>query len=301
VRQAIQQQSVEKVLRHVGQDLLLAGFPDPQRSYGANELDLAFWHTLKSLKEANPGSQAPIALPVEIIAATAVPAQSPRASARIRAVADLIVIAFFFLLQVREYTLPAAHPQTRTVQFRCEDVRFWKNGRLLPHTSPLLLLCSADQVVLTIDNQKNGHRGEAINHHKVHGPLDPVTPLEARRVKAIYAHNMPPSTPLSYVSPGVHVVTGDILVAVRAAAVRLNLPAKGYKLDCIGAHSLRASGAMALRLNNYSGDEIMKIGRWRCTTFLMYMYSQIGALNADGVATKMARMISFINVAGAAA
>jgi hypothetical protein len=256
-------------------------------------VDLAFRHTLKRLKEADPVPKPQLALPVETIAAAAVPAQSPGASARARAVADLIVIAFFFLLRVGEYTLPAAHRHTRTVQFRCEDVRFWKNGRLLPHTSPLLLLCSADQVVLTIDNQKNGHRGEAINHHKVHGPLDPVTPL-ARRVKAIYAHNMPPSTPLSYVSPGVHVV------AVRAAAVRSNLPAKGYKLDRIGAHSLRASGAMALRLNNYSGDEIMKIGRWRCTTFLTYIHSQIGALNA-GVATKMARMISFINVAGAAA
>jgi hypothetical protein len=295
----VQQQSVEKALRHVGQALLLAGFPDPRRSYGAKELDLAFRHTLKSLKEADPVPKPQLALPVETIAAAAVPAQSPGASARARAVADLIVIAFFFLLRVGEYTLPAAHRHTRTVQFRCEDVRFWKNGRLLPHTSPLLLLCSADQVVLTIDNQKNGHRGEAINHHKVHGPLDPVTPL-ARRVKAIYAHNMPPSTPLSYVSPGVHVVAGDILVAVRAAAVRSNLPAKGYKLDRIGAHSLRASGAMALRLNNYSGDEIMKIGRWRCTTFLTYIHSQIGALNA-GVATKMARMISFINVAGAAA
>jgi hypothetical protein len=185
------------------------------------------------------------------------------------------------------------------VQFRCEDVRFWKNGRLLPHTSPLLLLCSADQVVLTIDNQKNGHRGEAINHHKVHGPLDPVASL-ARRVKEIYAYNMPASTPLSFVSPGVHVVAADVFVAVRAAAVRSSLPAKGYSLDRIGAHSLRASGAMALHLNGYSGDEIMKIGRWRCTTLLTYIHSQIGDLNA-GVATKMARLISFINVAGAAA
>jgi hypothetical protein len=211
-------------------------------------------------------------------------------------VADLIVIAFFFLLRVGEYTLPAANRQTRTVQFRCEDVRFWKNGRLLPHTSPLLLLSSADQVVLTIDNQKNGHRGEAINHHKVHGNLDPVAPL-ARRVKAILAQNMPPSTPLSYISPGRHVLAPDILVAVRAAAIRSNLPAKGYALDRIGAHSLRASGAMALRLNGYSDGEIMKIGRWRCATFLTYIHSQIGALN-KGVATKMARLITFLNVAG---
>lgn len=248
------------------------------------------------MKEQDPAPQPQLALPVETILQAAAPAYSPLASPKAKATADLIVVAFFFLLRVGEYTLPTASRQTRTVQFRCEDVRFWKNGRVLPHTSPLHVLTNADQVVLTIDNQKNGHRGESINHYKVRTGLDPVAPL-ARRIKEIYANNMPSSTPLSFVSPGQHVTAPDILQAVRAAAMRSNLPAKGYDLHRIGAHSLRASGAMALRLNGYSGDEIMKIGRWRCSTFLTYIHSQIGALN-KGVSTKMARLITFINVAG---
>jgi hypothetical protein len=71
----VQQQSVEKALHHVGQALVLPGFPDPRRSYGAKELDLAFRHTLKSLKEADPVPKPQLALlPVETITAAAAPA-----------------------------------------------------------------------------------------------------------------------------------------------------------------------------------------------------------------------------------
>ena len=52
----------------------------------------------------------------------------------------------------------------------------------------------------------------------------------------------------------------------------------GYDLTRIGAHSLRASGAMALKLNGYDKETIMKIGRWSSDTFLTYIHSQIAAL-----------------------
>eukprot|EP00978_Attheya_sp_CCMP212_P041868 scaffold245673_cov54-Attheya_sp.AAC.1 len=69
----------------------------------------------------------------------------------------------------------------------------------------------------------------------------------------------------------------------------------GYALDRIGAHSLRASGAMDLKLNAYSAEDIMKIGRWTSTTFLTYIHSQIAALN-HGIAINMSRRIAFHNV-----
>eukprot|EP00978_Attheya_sp_CCMP212_P024690 scaffold77973_cov70-Attheya_sp.AAC.1 len=50
---------------------------------------------------------------------------------------------------------------------------------------------------------------------------------------------MPDSTPLTYVSPGTHVVADHILKAVRAAAMETGLTQNaGYALDRIGAHSL---------------------------------------------------------------
>eukprot|EP00978_Attheya_sp_CCMP212_P032485 scaffold127175_cov52-Attheya_sp.AAC.1 len=53
-------------------------------------------------------------------------------------------------------------------------------------------------------------------------PLAPLWPVKclARRVVSIHAAGMPDSTPLSYVSPGTHVVADHILKAGRAAAMQ---------------------------------------------------------------------------------
>jgi hypothetical protein len=79
------------------------------------------------------------------------------------------------------------------------------------------------------------------------------------------------------------------------AARQTNLPAHGYDLNRIGAHSLRASGAMALKLNGYDKETIMKIGRWSSDTFLTYIHSQIAALTMR-VAAKMTQRVNFHNV-----
>eukprot|EP00978_Attheya_sp_CCMP212_P016677 scaffold43944_cov59-Attheya_sp.AAC.3 len=71
----------------------------------------------------------------------------------------------------------------------------------------------------------------------------------------------------------------------------------GYNLKRVGAHSLRASGAMALKLNGYTAEDVMKIGRWTSTTFLTYIHSQIAALN-NGIAANMSQRIAFHNVGG---
>jgi hypothetical protein len=53
---------------------------------------------------------------------------------------------------------------------------------------------------------------------------------------------------------------------------------------------------MALKLQGVNDSLIMKIGQWTGLTFLTYIHSQIGALNA-GLARRMTRRIHFINVA----
>ena len=290
-------QSVEKALRHVAQTQVLAGYPDPRRRYGTKDLDLPFQHLLKSMRDEDPAPRPQVALPVDTIAAAAAAALQPLASPTAQATGDLITAAFYFLLRVGEYTMPNANRRTRTVQFRCQDVRLWRNRQLIPHTAPLEELLMADSVTLYLDNQKNGQRGATIHHTAVPGWFCPVKCL-ARRVASIRTGGMPDSTPLSYVSPGTHVVADHILKAVRAAAMQTGLTQNaGYALDRIGAHSLRASGAMALKLNAYSAEDIMKIGRWTSTTFLTYIHSQIAALN-HGIAINMSRRIAFHNVGG---
>ena len=192
--------------------------------------------------------------------------------------------------------MPARNRRTRTVQFRGQDVIFRRNQQVIPHSASLEQLSSADTVTLWLDNQKNGQRGATLHHTAASGTFCPVKAL-ARRVKAITHYNMPPDTPLSYVSPGLHVTSTNVVSAVRTAVEASGLLTQGYCLKQVVAHSLRASGAMALKLNGYDKTDIMKFGRWSSTTFLTYIHSQIGALSA-GVANRMSRRIAFFNVSG---
>jgi hypothetical protein len=108
-------------------------------------------------------------------------------------------------------------------------------------------------VTLHIDNQKNGQRGQTVHHSAVNAWFCPAKAC-ARHVHEIRSAGLPPDTPLSFLGNNTHAVAVDILNAVRLAARQTNLPANGYDLTRIGAHSIRASGAMTLKLNGYDKE-----------------------------------------------
>ncbi len=83
-------------------------------------------------------------------------------------------------------------------------------------------------------------------------------------------------------------------MAVWWGATSDGLLEKGYTLDRVLLHSLRAGGAMAMKLSGASDSTIMRIGQWMSLTYLTYIHSQIGALSA-GVAWKMSRQFTFQN------
>jgi hypothetical protein len=65
--------------------------------------------------------------------------------------------------------------------------------------------------------------------------------------------------------------------AIQEAARATNLPAKGFPLNRLGTHSIRAAGATALAIRGYDGPLICKLGRWRGDTFLIYPIPNCGA------------------------
>ena len=84
----------------------------------------------------------------------------------------------------------------------------------------------------------------------------------------------------------------DIGLAVRWGATHDGLLLRGYTLNRISSHSLRAGGAMALKLCGASDSTIMRVGRWTSLTYLTYIHTQIGALTA-GLAGKMTTAFTF--------
>jgi hypothetical protein len=165
-----------------------------------------------------------------------------------------------------------------------------------PPTSDAALLAAASSVTLIMDNQKNGQCGDVIRQEAVNADFCPVRSTAAR-VSAIMAQGMPLTTPISFVQPGIHVQPPHILHAVRRGAKLAKLTDSGYSLSRIGAHSLRASGAMALWLSGHGPEAIMKLERWRTQTFLTYIHAQIAKLTR-GTSIKMRQPVLFHNVGG---
>jgi integrase len=245
----------------------------------------------------DPPRRPQLALPVSTMERAAATLNGQH-TARADATSDLITIAFFFLLRVGEYTFPKKNAKTRTVQFRRKDIRLWLNGRLLSHELPLHTLLLADSATMYIEDQKNGHKGDTLHHTAVRGAFCPVKAL-ARRV--FHTHQLAPTdpaTPLSLYNHGSqHVLSADINSALKRAARDDGLHLRGYDLSRIGPHSLRASGAMACKLNGIDTTILQKLGRWTSTTFMVYIHAQIANLT-NGVAQRMATRLTFTNVGG---
>jgi hypothetical protein len=290
----VQSQTPETALRHVAQTIVLAGYADPRRSYGGNNLDLPFSRLNKSYKNADPAPQPQLALPVRAIQVI-VRYYRQKGTPIGAAIADLIIIAFFFLLCPGEYTTASARTPTRTQQFRRMDVRFFRHGQIIPHSAPLAVLVQAEGVRLYLDNQKNSQRGSTMYHTASPGDFCPVKAL-AHRVHMLY--NLDPgdaSFPLSFVHLGTNVTSTQITRALRESVVLAGLLNAGYNPTRVSAHSLRASGAMALRLNDVGEDLIKKLGRWSSSTWLTYIHSQISSLTA-GLSERMTIHHVFYNV-----
>jgi hypothetical protein len=119
----------------------------------------------------------------------------------------------------------------------------------------------------------------------------------ARRVHHLYYSLDPMASylPTSFVGLGTHITSGDITLALRESFVLSGLLTCGHSPSLVSAHSLRSSGAMALRLNNVGEDLIKKMGRWSSSTWLTYIHSQISSLTA-GLSERMTIHHVFYNV-----
>jgi hypothetical protein len=88
-------------------------------------MHLAFTHLYHAYQGEDPASEHQLALPLKVfLNITNVEGKS--ADPLKQALADFVTIPFYFLLQVGEYTSSASTKRTRTVQFRRNDVTFWR-------------------------------------------------------------------------------------------------------------------------------------------------------------------------------
>ena len=93
-----------------------------------------------------------------------------------RAAADFILIAFYYLLRIGEYTKKKQNETKQTVQFRFKDLTFFgkdanRTLRQLPRMASDSDIETAHSATLKLKNQKNGWKGVCI-YHETNGDTD---------------------------------------------------------------------------------------------------------------------------------
>jgi hypothetical protein len=199
-----------------------------------------------------------------------------------RAIGDLSLIAFYYLLRIGEYTIKGKRKETKqTVQFKYKDVTFFKknlagNLRCLPRTAPAHLIATADGATMKLDNQENGWKGVCV-YQEANGE-DHLCPVKAlgQRFLHIQQHGGTVKTFLS--AYWAKDIRADVMAehiskkALKSAATELHYPTnKGIPITRINTHSLQSGGANALALPGYSDTQIQKMGHWRGATFTRWM------------------------------
>ena len=217
-------------------------------------------------------------------------------------------IGFYFLLRVGEYTKPRFVIRnrkkvraTRTIQFSVENIGFFKDGKVIPKSSPLHVLLSCDAATLKISNQKNGRMGDTIHQKSTNKDSCPIKALALRVFHILSNGGTEKNLLCDYFNNGnwYSITSGEITKLVRQSVRDLQLHTSGIDPDLVGSHSLRAGGAMALKLHKHSDTTIKKMGRWSSLTFLQYIHSQIAHLS-EGISLDMSIPLPFLNIASIA-
>ena len=299
--------TVNSAITAIGTTISLARGVNPTRVENTNLLLPRLSQMLAGWRKADPPTvkKLPVAIDVpELLSAVGL---APGSNELDKAIGDLVLIAFYYLLRVGEYTIKGSRNNTKqTIQFRIQDVTFFKRdpvGRLrqLSRVATGNDILTADSATLKLDNQKNGWKGVCV--HQEHNGDAAHCPVRAlgRRYMHIRTHAHDSSTFLSafYVNGARFDVTDrDIRFGLKRAAAALKYPLmKGIPIDRIDTHSLRSGGANALSLAGYSDRQIQKMGRWRSATFKEYIREELAGFS-EGMSRNMKRRFQFVNISG---
>ena len=254
------------------------GAPDP-RLDPSGHVDFRLTRMLKAYSKEDPAPNQVKPVPIQVIRRIMTIAVASNDALNL-AIADMICIAFFFLVRPGEYAISSSE----STPFEFKDVQLFRGQRrLVLTTATEAEIMSATFASLTFDKQKNAVRGEVIGHASS-GALDlcPTRAL-ARRVLHLRHHNAPPETPLAhaYTTSGIkHIKPAQITTNLRLAVTFLG-PSLGFTANDVSARCLRAAGANALLCGGVDTDVIRLLGRWRSDEMLRYLHTQAGPLLRD--------------------
>ena len=273
----VRAETVLAALAAVGQGTSHLGQHDPRHIPGSDKLHPLLADFRRAMqREDDPASRS---YPVNLTILRQIPQVldfSDRTYGHMeRALFDLIIVAYFWLLRPAEY-LRATDQEARSQAFRLCDISFTYKGRLTAATdislNELKDTNGLEASSLTFTDQKNAVKGECIYHSTTNDPTFCPTKSLARIVHHLRKYKAKPDTPLyMQCNPTdktwCELSSKQVTTALRLAAESVK-HATGIAPRLISTRSLRPGGATALLCANVDRDAIMLLGRWKSDAML---------------------------------
>jgi hypothetical protein len=195
------------------------------------------------------------------------------------AVADMIALAFFFLLHPGEYTGMGGESSP----FCQADVQGPIHLNL--YTTLDTALLSAMFASLMFTSQKNCVHGEVIGLAHSGNPQFSPTICLAHYVIHLQQYNATPPMLLASVwnshTCSFNSIKSPVITVALHTTCTLMGPVFGFSANDVATHSLQASGAMALLCAQVDSDIICLIGHWHSDKMLCYLTVQAAPVLHD--------------------
>jgi hypothetical protein len=149
---------------------------NPTKMLGPEKFFPRLQQCIDGYRKQDPVSQKKLSVEADVPKYLVKCALDPSANELHKAVGDLSLIAFYYLLRVGEYTTKGKRDNSKqTVQFKIKDVQFFANdktGRLrcLSRDASDDNIGSATGAALKLNNQKNRWKGVSIYHKMNENP-----------------------------------------------------------------------------------------------------------------------------------
>jgi hypothetical protein len=201
-----------------------------------------------------------------------------------QAIANMIAIAFFFLLRPGEYT----GTTTDDAFFRLQDVSLYIGARRLD-TMPAshAELQAATSVAHTFTTQKNDKRGEKMIHSRSGNALCYPVCASIRRIKHLRLHGAKSTAPIAAYYRGsrrIAVKAHDVMDTLRSD-MTANVHQTGVQPHEISTQSIRTDGAMVLLCGKVDFDLIRILGRLHSDAMIRYVHMQAQPIMQNFAAT----------------
>jgi hypothetical protein len=303
----IQAGSVSSAITAIGQAIALATNTNPTKIVGSDKLLPRLQQMLDGFRKADPPTTKQLPVEADVPEFLVQLGLYPEARKLDRALGNLTMIAFYYLLRIGEYTTKGTRNNSKqTEEFKMGDITFFAkdkqgNLRCLPRNATPDLIAAADGATMKLDNQKNGWKVECVYQESNGDPLNCPFKAPVRHFLHLRANEATKTTTISsYFNEGrrYSVTSNHVSSALKLAAGTLEYPTiKGIPMEQVNTHSLQSGGANALALAGYSDTQIQKKGCWLGASFKEYVRNELVCFSS-GMSRDMKQKFGFVNVSG---